>query len=124
MLAVCGIVHQKGRFLVCKRASLGAFPGFWELPTESLEGEETLEDALERVFFERLTARVKTAAPLGALEGCFGENTRFLSYKVELEKNFFQLYGYEDFRWIKPKNLKNMRILSSSVMLLKQLAVV
>ena len=53
MLAVCGIVRRKGRILMCKRPACGMFPGFWELPTESLEENETFEDALERVFFEK-----------------------------------------------------------------------
>ena len=120
MLAVCGIVHQQGRFLVCKRPSGGVFPGFWELPTEALEGEETFEDALDRVFFERLGVRVESACPMGAVDEFLGENVRFLGYNVELQKNFVQIYGYEDFRWVRPRDLKKLRFLNSSVMLLKQ----
>ena len=55
MLAVCGIVRQNGRVLVCKRAPGMQFSGFWELPTEGLEGDDCTEDALERGFFERNT---------------------------------------------------------------------
>lgn len=115
MLAVCGIVRRKGKILVCKRPSSGAYPGFWELPTENLEENETFEDALERLFFERLTVNVKRMQGIGAVST---ENIRFLGYEVELWKNFFHVYGYEDFRWMKPGRLGKMRIFEPHVMLL------
>ena len=68
MLAVCGIVKKNGRVLMCKRSAGGQFPGYWELPTECLDGDETLEDALERVFFERLTVNLRQKRPWGAVD--------------------------------------------------------
>ena len=68
MLAVCGLVWRKGRFLMCKRGGGMLFPGYWELPTEILEDGETAEDALERAFFERLTINLRSAKPLGAVD--------------------------------------------------------
>ena len=111
MLAVFGVVRRNGRILVCKRPSGGAFPGYWEFPTEALEGEETAENALERAFFERLTACPKSVKSLGAVDAFYGEDVRLLGYEVVLRKNFFHLYGYEDFRWVKPRNLKHLRML-------------
>lgn len=115
MLAVCGIVRRKGRILMCKRPACGMFPGFWELPTESLEENETFEDALERVFFERLTANPKRMRAVGAVST---ENIRFLGYEVELRKNFFHVYGYESVRWVKLSGLGKMRIFKPHVMFL------
>ncbi|MBR6454290.1 MAG: NUDIX domain-containing protein [Fibrobacter sp.] len=115
MLAVCGIVRRKGKILVCKRPACGMFPSLWELPTESLEENETIEDALERVFFERLTVNVKNMRAVGAVSA---ENIRFLGYEVELRKNFFHIYGYEGFRWVKPSGLSVMRIFEPHVTLL------
>lgn len=109
---------------MCKRPAGGPFPGYWELPTESLEGDETLEDALERVFFERLTVNLWQVQPLGAVDcGLFkgdvnDDNVRLLGYEVELEKNFFHIYGYDDFRWVKVSNLKKMRVLEPCVTML------
>ena len=120
MLAVCGIVRRHGRILVCKRPAGGVFPGFWEPPTECLEGEDTLEDALERAFFERLTVVPQDMAPLGATDGFYGEDIRFLGYNVTLRKNFVHLYGYEDFRWVKPRSLNRLRMLKPFVTLLTQ----
>lgn len=106
---------------MCKRSAGGQFPGFWELPTECLEGEETLEDALERVFFERLTVNLRQELPLGAVDcGLFksdanDEDVRLLGYEVELTKNFIHIYGYDDFRWVKLSNLKRMRVLEPYV---------
>lgn len=117
MLAVCGIVRQKGRILMCKRPACGLLPGFWELPTESLEENETFEDALERVFFERLTVNPKRMRAVGAVSV---KDIRLLAYEVELRKNFFHIYGYEDFRWVKPRRLSKMRIFEPHVTILTE----
>ena len=124
MLAVCGIVKKNDRILMCKRSAGVLFPGFWELPTESLEGDETLEDALERVFFERLTVNLRHVQPLGAVDcgsikgDVNGERVRLLGYEVDLKKSFIHIYGYDDFRWVKMSNLKRMRVLEPYVTLL------
>lgn len=122
MLAICGIVRRNGRILMCKRAAGCAFSGFWELPTESLEGDETLEDALERVFFERLTVVPRRLKSLGTvdfpfkIEG-FEEDVHLWGYEVELKKNFVRICGYDDFRWVKPRDLNRLRVLRPYVTL-------
>ena len=121
MLAVCGVVRQKGRILVCKRASGMQFSGCWELPTEILEGDDCAEDALERGLFERLTARTRALRPVGAVDFTCGEGFRLLAYGVELVKNFFHIYGYDDFRWVKPCHLRRIRLLEPHAALLEGL---
>ena len=118
MLAVCGIVRRKGRILMCKRGGGMLFPGFWELPTEILEDGEMAEDALERAFFERLTDFPQKMKPLGSVDFDYGEGCRILAYDVELSRNFIHIYGYDDFRWVKPKDLKRLRVLTPHVTLL------
>ena len=118
MLAVCGVVRRNGRVLMCKRGSGMAFPGFWELPTEILEDGETAEDALERGFFERLTVNLRNLRPLGAVDFGYGEGGRIFGYAVELCRNFVHIYGYDDFRWVKPPHLKRLKVLSPHVNLL------
>ena len=121
MLAVCGIVRRNGRVLMCKRGGGMLFPGYWELPTEILEDGETAEDALERAFFERLTVNLRSLAPWGAVDFSYGEGGRLLAYGIELCKNFFHIYGYDDFRWVKPEHLKRLRVLEPHVRLLTEL---
>ena len=127
MLAVCGIIRRKGRVLVCNRSSGMAFPGFWEPPTESLDENETLEDALERVLFERLSVNPERMRSIGATDfpceiakegGALADGSRLWGYEVELRRNYFHIYGYDDFRWIKPQHLKRLRILKPHVILL------
>lgn len=109
---------------MCKRSAGVPFSGYWELPTEGLDGDETLEDALDRVFFERLTVKPEQVEPLGAVDcgqvkgEANGEDVRLMGYEVKLEKNFIHIYGYDDFRWVKPSNLKRMRVLPPHVILL------
>ena len=120
MMAVCGVVRRKGRVLMCKRGAGMLFPGFWELPTEILEDGEMAEDALERAFFERLTDFPQKMKPLGAVDFDCGEGCRILAYDVELSRNFIHIYGYDDFRWVKPKDLKRLRVLTPHVTLLTE----
>lgn len=103
---------------MCRRAPEMQFPGCWELPTEILEGDECAEDALERAFFERLTAKTKTLRPVGAVDFAHGDGARLLAYAVDLQKNFFHIYGYSDFRWVKIQNLRLLRVLEPHVTLL------
>ena len=118
MLAVCGIVRKKDRILMCKRPAGVQFGGYWELPTEILEGEECAEDTLERALFERLTSKTKTLRPVGAVDFAQGDGCRILAYGVQLESNFIHIYGYDDFRWVKPSHLKRLRVLELHVTLL------
>lgn len=118
MMAVCGFVHRKGRVLMCKRGSGMLFPGFWEFPTEVLEEGETAEDALERGFFERLTDIPVSLRPAGAVDFSCGGGGRLLAYDVELSRNFIHLYGYDDFRWVKLKDMRRLRVLEPHVTLL------
>ena len=103
-----------------KRGAGTLFPGFWELPTEILEDGEMAEDALERAFFERLTDFPQKMKPLGAVDFSCGGGGRLLAYDVELCKNFIHIYGYDDFRWVKPKDLKRLRVLTPHVTLLTE----
>lgn len=96
------------------------FPGYWEFPTEILEGEDSAEDSLERAFFERLTVKIQTLRSVGAVDFSYGEGFRILAYGVDLYKNFFHIYGYDDFRWVKPQNMRRLRVLEPYVTLLTQ----
>ena len=120
MLAVCGIVRRKGRILMCKRGGGMLFPSYWELPTEILEDGETAEDALERAFFERLTVNPQKMHPVGAVDFSYGDGGRILGYEVELCRNFVHIYGYDDFRWVKYRDLNRLRILEPHVSLLTE----
>ena len=118
MLAVCGIVRKNDRVLMCKRPAGVQFGGYWELPTEILEGEECAEDVLESAFFERLTAKTRTLQPVGAVDFPQGEGYRILGYGVQLERNFIHIHGYDDFRWVKMRDLRRLRVLKPHVTLL------
>ena len=118
MLAVCGIVRKNDRILMCKRPAGVQFQGAWELPTETLEGDASAEDSLEMAFFDRLTAKIQTLRPVGALDWHLNDDYRLLAYDVTLQKNFFHIYGYDDFRWVKIRDLGRLRVLKPHVTLL------
>lgn len=116
MLAVCGIVNRNGRVLVCKRPSGSFFSGRWEFPTEVLENDEVLEDALERGVFERLSVRIKEFLPLGAVNLDAIDDCRLFGFQIKLEKNFVQLYGYGASKWVKVNELRKYLAVPESVM--------
>lgn len=110
MIAISGIVHYRDRLLVCKRPLPSAFPCMWEFPTELLEGEETLEDALERLFFERFSVLPRTIEVKAGLNLERFDGMRLYLAHVVLEKRKWDVYGYSDFKWLKLKDLKKYRL--------------
>lgn len=120
-IAVSGIVHYRGKVLVCRRPSFSAYPNLWEFPTEPLEDDETLEDAVERLFFERLTVfprsiTVKSGLDLGILQ-----DLRLYVAEVELKSHYLNLYGYSGFKWLDARSIKKRCLAPTSVILVKNL---
>ncbi|WP_407443158.1 NUDIX domain-containing protein [Fibrobacter sp.] len=121
MLAVSAIVEKKGRVLLCKRPAQGAFPGWWEFPTEPLEGLDTMEDALERGVFDRLSTNVDCMEPLGAADFYDGEGGRLYGFRVNLTNNFVNLCGYDAFKWVKINDLRKKGLFRPCVMFVNML---
>lgn len=116
MIAVSGIVARKNKILLCKRCAEGAYPGYWEFPTEPVDGDETAEDALERCIFERLSVKINSQTLLGSVDFFEGEGWKILEYKINLTNNFVHLNGYESFKWLKINELRKFRLLPPHVM--------
>lgn len=54
-IIVCPVIHNEGKYLLCKMASdRGVFPGQWALPGGGMEPGETMETALRREIMEEL----------------------------------------------------------------------
>lgn len=121
MLAVCAIVVRKGRVLLCKRPAEGAYPGWWEFPTEPLDDEDTVEDALERGVFDRLSTNLESLESVGAGDFYDGEGGRLFGFKVNLTNNFVNLYGYDAFKWVKINDLRKKGLFRPCVIFVNML---
>lgn len=121
MLAVCAIAEHCGKVLICKRPMNVLYPGRWEFPTEPLEDDDTMEDALERGLFERLCVLPKSKDYLGAIDMAEAEGGRLFGFKTILNTNFVKKYGYTAFKWVKKEDLKRYSMLLSHVMFIKNL---
>lgn len=121
MLAVSGIVRNKGKLLLCKRNFTSAYSGMWEFPTEPIEDEETLEEALERHFFERLSVLPKSIKLIKAVDLPLYGGIRLYLADVELENCCLDnVYGYSDCRWLKVEDLANYSMAPASVRVIKE----
>ena len=49
-----GVIEQNGKYLIAQRAKKDAYFGLWEFPGGKLEGNETLQECLQRELREEL----------------------------------------------------------------------
>ena len=110
MIAVSGILMKKRRFLLCKRPQNVVYGGSWEFPTTEIVSDETAEDALDRVFFENLTANLRGYAYLGGENMVWFPKARVLSYAVCTEQRYYNLNGYMYCKWVTASELERYRL--------------
>jgi len=52
------VVKCNDKVLLCKRNSLGSFPGMWSIPGGKLEPNETTKEGAKREFFEETAINI------------------------------------------------------------------
>lgn len=60
---VAAVIQQGGKYLVCQRPHEKRHGGLWEFPGGKIEGEETLEQAVQRELSEELGVAVTRVGP-------------------------------------------------------------
>ena len=121
MLVACGIAERDGKVLVCKRLAGHPYAGCWEFPSEVLEGDETLESCLERAFFERLSVRLGSVEPMGAQDSVCRESCRIFTFRTKFDEKKTALTGYDYAKWVRFKELRNVRLVPDNVILVKKM---
>ncbi len=115
MQAVCGIAHKDGKVLICKRSGDVPYRGYWEFPTELLEQEETLEDALERGFFDRLGVVPEREIGIFSEKSMEFPEIRLFAYLISGNFKNLSLNGYSERKWISVNELSKFRLMSPCV---------
>lgn len=121
MLAVSGVVARKGRVLVCRRSSGMFYRDSWEFPTFEIEDGETIEDSLERNFFDCFSVQVVCGGLLnvGVMEG--NPSVRIFLYGVDILGKIKFVQGYSCYKWLKIKELARFRLSPACVTSIKGL---
>ena len=88
MLVVCGVACREGKALICKRP-LG-------VPYEG----DTLEDCLERTFFERLSVKLDWACPMYTFDSICDKGYRIFTFRADFGDKTTDLTGYDGAKWV------------------------
>lgn len=120
MQVVFGIARNNGKFLVCKRLQCLPYPGLWEFPMEVVDDEETLEDALERGFFERTNTLPKDEKAIGAFDFDEISDCRMFGYEFLVANRKISINGYVCYKWLSSKELCRYRFTPSTKKIIKK----
>ncbi|MBX7221200.1 MAG: A/G-specific adenine glycosylase [Blastocatellia bacterium] len=85
--AACGVIFQRGKYLVVQRPLQGLLGGLWEFPGGRLQSEETVETACVRGIKEKTGILAGIVAPLTTV------NHTFSHFRVELSVFHCRIIG-------------------------------
>jgi 8-oxo-dGTP diphosphatase len=124
VVVACALVDADGRVLIAKRPAQKEMGGFWEFPGGKVVDEEPPEEALIRELREELGINVTQA--------CLAPLT-FASHRYENFHLLMPLYVCrrwseaviakegQDLKWVKPRSLKDYRLVPADVALIPYL---
>lgn len=105
-----GLIRDKGKLLISKRAKGSHLEGFWEFPGGKLENGETLEQCLEREISEELGFRVRAEKALLRASHEYEDRVVILHFfsceQIGGEPRPIQC---EEIRWVAPDELSSYR---------------
>jgi len=119
MLVACGVAEREGKVLICKRPSGVPYAGCWEFPSDVLEAGDSLEDCLEKTFFERLSVGLGTVVPVGAFDSVCEKGCRIFTFRADFREEKPVLAGYDAAKWVSFNKLPKFRLFPDSVMIVK-----
>ncbi|MCF0216198.1 MAG: hypothetical protein HUK21_06965 [Fibrobacteraceae bacterium] len=115
MIILFGIIRCGNKVLMGKRQ------GLWELPSEILEEDDTMEEALERGFFVRFSLKPKVRGPLMGMNCPENKDLRFLGFVVNFEKRNMSEFRKNGYKWLNLSKLRENRLFPSNVTFVKHL---
>lgn len=95
---ICALIKKEDFILIAKKQN-----GKWEFPSGIPEDKDELH-AVEREMYEEYNLKVKA---IKYIESTEYRNTTFKLYECEYIKGNFRSYNFVDYKWIKPKFLKD-----------------
>jgi A/G-specific adenine glycosylase len=101
------VVRRDGRLLIAQRPLDGLLGGLWEFPGGKQEGDETLQQCLERELLEELDIRVRVGQQIAVVKHAY-THFRVTVYAFECEclsAEDPKALGVRDWRWITMREL-------------------
>lgn len=118
MVVTCGLIREKGRVLLARRAD----NGLWELPGGKLEPGETLAECLSREIKEELDAEVKVGEPLGKVEHVHnGRRIVLHCFLCKISQGEPLALEHKEIKWVLPKEVKGLKLCPADRALVDQL---
>jgi A/G-specific adenine glycosylase len=104
-----GIVWNKGQILISKRRENGLLGGLWEFPGGKIEGGENAEICIIREIKEELGVYVKPTTFLKQIKHAYTHFSITMdAYNCDFLHGCPQPLGCDDWRWIRPGQIKTL----------------
>lgn len=103
---VVGVLIERGKVLIAKRASHKSMPGKWEFPGGKINTNEDPKTALERELFEEFGVKTKTGEHLVTTEHDYAEfKIKLISYLSTYIEGEYTLIDHEKIEWVRAEQL-------------------
>jgi len=103
---VAGIIVQKKKVLIARRAPHKSLSGKWEFPGGKIEKDETPEVALERELYEEFGVKTKTGIYITSNEHDYGSfKIKLLAYFSNYIEGNFILTDHDQIEWVRINKL-------------------
>ncbi|NOZ75486.1 MAG: A/G-specific adenine glycosylase, partial [FCB group bacterium] len=105
---VIGLLWNKERFLITRRAENGHLGGLWELPGGKIEPGETAEMALRREFIEECRVHIVPGSRVGVVRHTYSHfSIRIALFHCFLVNENEPVIPLQPHRWIQPENVND-----------------
>lgn len=120
VIVCAAIANEDGKIFIARRKPEKKLGGFWEFPGGKLEPGEDLEPALKREIREELNVEINAIRLLHIKPFVYEHGAvLILFYLCRHASGEFQLIDHDDCRWLKPQELKTLKLLPANEDVLK-----
>lgn len=118
----CAVIRQSGRVLITRRRPGDHLGGLWEFPGGKRVAPESLGATLEREIWEELTVRIRTGRFLRRIDYQYpGKRVSLYFYECVLLEGTPRCRGCDDFRWVRPFELKRFTFPPADALILEDI---
>lgn len=119
----CAVIHREGKILITRRRKKDYLGGLWEFPGGKRLGGESLGACLEREIWEELGIRIRPLRFLKRIDYRYPDKKVSLYfYECELLEGTPWPHGSQEFRWVRPFELKRFEFPPADEAILKDLS--